>query len=76
MGAEITSMFFTEFFNEIPDLNNLARIKADRRLVQSGSAGFRSGLGQAHPLLIAFRQVLNQPPPHIADLHDIHNLFE
>ena len=55
-------MFLAQFADQFAYLADLNRVQAHRGFVENNDGGhMQNGLGNAHPLLIPFGQIANQP---------------
>ena len=69
-------MFLTQRLDQVPDLNNLLRVKSHGRLIQNNDRRIsQHSLCQSDSLFISFGKVFDQPVLHICDLHQFHNFL-
>jgi len=62
MSGEQDGMFTAKRFNELPDFDNLGRVKANSWLIQDNNFGIvDERLGQTQTLAVAAGNILNQP---------------
>ena len=70
-------MFFSQLFDQFPDLNDLLRIESDRRLIQYNDFGIANDcLRKSDSLPVTFGEVSDQPVLHVHDLGKLHDLFD
>ena len=77
MGTEDNGVFLFQAFDQITDLVDLFRIKADGWLIQNDN--FRvaeHSLGDTYTLSVTFGKVFDQTVFHVGDLHHVHDFFD